>query len=49
MVYGIAATETALSLKQPIQEPLFAPEDAIDAGEFREFALDFVFEIIKRK
>ena len=49
MVYGIAAAETALSLKNPIQEPLFTPEDAIHPQEFREFALDFTFDLIKRK
>ncbi len=49
MMYGIAAAETGLSLKNPIQEPLFAPEDAINPQEFREFSLDFIFDIIKRK
>ena len=48
-IYGITAAETGLSLKTPIQEPIFPSEHAIPPLEFREFALDFLLDMIRKK
>ena len=49
IIYGISATETGLSIKNPIQEPLLAPEDKINPLDFRDFALDITLDMIRKK